>query len=83
MFSEVQIHEALASVGKHSLEDERNCGGCGYETCKQFAAALLAGKAERAMCVTYMRQLAQKKTNALMSKMPSAAVILDDQLTHH
>ena len=32
------------------------------------------------MCVTYMRQLAQKKTNALMSKMPSAAVIVDNQL---
>ena len=32
------------------------------------------------MCATYMRQLAQKKTNALMSKMPSAAVILDNQL---
>ena len=80
VFSEVQIHEALASVGKHSLADERNCGGCGYETCKQFAAALLAGKGERTMCVTYMRQLAQKKTNALMSKMPSAAVMLDDQL---
>jgi iron only hydrogenase large subunit-like protein len=80
VFSEVQIHEALASVGKHILEDERNCGGCGYESCKQFAAGLLAGKAERTMCVTYMRQLAQKKTNALMSKMPSAAVIVDDQL---
>lgn len=80
VFSEVQIHEALASVGKNSPSDERNCSGCGYETCRQFAGALLAGKAERTMCTTYMRQLAQRKTNALMSKMPSAAVILDDQL---
>jgi hypothetical protein len=80
VFSEVQIQEAMASVGKHIPADERNCSGCGYESCRQFAGALLAGKAERTMCVTYMRQLAQKKTNALMSKMPSAAVILDDQL---
>jgi iron only hydrogenase large subunit-like protein len=80
VFSEVQIHEALATVGKHSRTDEYNCGGCGYESCRQLARALLAGKAERTMCVTYMRQLAQKKTNALMSKMPSAAVILDNQL---
>jgi iron only hydrogenase large subunit-like protein len=80
VFGEAQIHEALASVGKNSPADERNCGGCGYESCRQFAGALLADKAERMMCVTYMRQLAQKKTNALMSKMPSAAVILDDQL---
>jgi iron only hydrogenase large subunit-like protein len=80
VFNEAQIHDALASVGKYSQGDERNCGGCGYESCRQFAWALLASKAERTMCVTYMRQLAQKKTNALMSKMPSAAVILDDQL---
>jgi iron only hydrogenase large subunit-like protein len=80
VFSEVQIHEALASVGKNSSADERNCSGCGYESCRQFAGALLSGKSERTMCVTYMRQLAQKKTNALMSKMPSAAIILDSQL---
>ena len=80
VFSEVQLREALASVGKNSPDDERNCAGCGYESCRQFAGALLSGKAERTMCATYMRQLAQKKTNALMSKMPSAAVIVDNQL---
>ena len=80
VFSDPLIRKALATIGKQSPGDEIDCGGCGYESCKQLAAALLAGKAERAMCAIYMRQLAQKKTNALMSKMPSAAVILDHQL---
>jgi len=43
--------------------------------------ALLDHKAERSMCVAYMRSLASKKANALMEKMPSAVVIVDQSLT--
>jgi hypothetical protein len=31
------------------------------------------------MCATYTRKLAQKKANALLQKMPSAVVIVDDE----
>lgn len=79
-YSEMQIAEALRSVGKYSAEDELNCGGCGYESCRDFANALIARNAERMMCATYTRKLAQKKANALLQKMPSAVVIVDDQL---
>ena len=79
-FSEMQITEALRSVGKYSAEDELNCGGCGYESCRDFARALIARNAERMMCATYTRKLAQKKANALLRKMPSAVVIVDEQL---
>ena len=75
--SDAQIREALRTVGKFSPEDEMNCGGCGYDSCREFGLALLGQKAERAMCVTYMRQLAFKKANALMQKMPSAVVIVN------
>ena len=78
--SEMQIAEALRSVGKYSIEDELNCGGCGYESCRDFARALIAHNAERMMCATYTRKLAQKKANALLEKMPSAVVIVDEQL---
>ena len=79
-YSEMQITEALRSVGKYSAEDELNCGGCGYESCRDFAHALIAHNAERMMCATYTRKLAQKKANALLRKMPSAVVIVDEQL---
>ena len=79
-YSETQITEALRSVGKYSVEDELNCGGCGYESCRDFAHALIARNAERMMCATYTRKLAQKKANALLKKMPSAVVIVDEQL---
>ncbi len=77
---ESQIREALRNVGKSSPDDELNCGGCGYDTCREFGIALIGQKAERAMCVTYMRQLAHKKANALIQKMPSAVVIVNDAM---
>jgi PAS domain-containing protein len=78
--SEAQIREALRGVGKQSADDELNCGGCGYDTCREFGEALISRKAERSMCVTYMRQLAHKKANALIQKMPSAVVIVNEAM---
>ena len=78
--SVIQVAEALSSVGKRCLEDELNCGGCGYETCRTFAQALLTKKAEPEMCLSHLRQLAQKKANALLRCMPSGVVIVDETL---
>ena len=78
--TDMQLLDALRSVGKTSPEDELNCGGCGYDSCRQFAHALIDRNAERMMCATYMRKLAQKKANALIRKMPSAVVIVDEKL---
>jgi len=79
-YSDLQLHDALRTVGKHSPEDELNCGGCGYDSCRDFAHALIDHNAERMMCATYTRKLAQKKANALLQKMPSAVVIVDGDL---
>jgi iron only hydrogenase large subunit-like protein len=79
-YPDSQIREALRNVGKFSPDDELNCGGCGYDSCREFAIALINQKAERAMCVTYMRKLAHKKANALIQKMPSAVVIVNDAM---
>jgi iron only hydrogenase large subunit-like protein len=79
-YSELQLQEALRTVGKYSVEDELNCGGCGYDSCRDFAHALIARNAERMMCATYTRKLAQKKANALLQKMPSAVVIVDEDM---
>lgn len=79
-YSEMQLQEALRTVGKYSADDELNCGGCGYDSCRDFAHALISRNAERMMCATYTRKLAQKKANALLQKMPSAVVIVDENL---
>ncbi len=79
-WSDKEIRDALASVGKTTPEDELNCGGCGYDTCRTFAKALLAGDAEISMCACHMRRIAQKKANALFRCMPSGAVLVGGDL---
>ena len=74
--TEEEIKQALSAVGKNSPEDELNCSGCGYDSCRDFAVALVEGRAEENMCVSYMRLGAQDvyKRQALQSqvKKPSA-----------
>jgi len=79
-FTEDEIREVLSSIGKMTPADELNCGGCGYNTCRNFAQAILEGKAERQMCVSYMRKMAQNKASVLLRKMPYGVVIVDENL---
>jgi len=77
---EIALADALGRTGKRTREDELNCSGCGYETCRDFARALLAGRSEPSQCVTWMRRLAQRKANALLMAMPAGAVLVDREL---
>lgn len=78
--TEEEIRTSLRSVGKYSGADEINCGGCGYDSCREFAQAMLDGVAEKTMCVSYMRNLAQKKANGLIAAIPSGVVIADKNM---
>ena len=75
---ETMISAALARVGKYSKTDELNCGACGYSSCRDFARALLEGKAEEAMCHNFLRQSFQRTSNALIKYIPAAVVIVDE-----
>lgn len=79
--NEADLKKTLASIGKYSVEDEINCGGCGYNTCRNFAKALLCGHAEPEMCVSHMKHRAQSKANALLRCIPSPIVIADSKLS--
>ena len=79
-FPESEITRALAELGKITKADELNCGGCGYNTCRDMAAAYLDGMAEAEMCVTKMRKEAQSKVDVLLRTIPNAIVIVDSDL---
>ncbi len=77
---EEEIIKALTRVGKFTKSDELNCGACGYNTCRDFAIAMLEGKAEEAMCHNYLRKNFERTSNALIKYIPAAVVIVDDNL---
>ncbi|MDZ7793052.1 MAG: [Fe-Fe] hydrogenase large subunit C-terminal domain-containing protein [Spirochaetia bacterium] len=78
-YSDQEILEALRRLDKSHPEDLKNCGGCGYNTCRDFAAAWLAGMAEKEMCVTEMRKMAQRKANALIRKIPLGIALINNE----
>lgn len=81
--SEDEILRALKELGKKSKADELNCGGCGYNSCREMAIAYLNGMAEPEMCVTNMRKAAQSKMDVLLRTIPMGVVIVDDSLKIH
>ncbi len=79
-FSVEELKGALKRIGKNSIEDELNCGGCGYSSCREMGYALLRNEAEPSQCASYMRQIAHRKADALLRCMPSAMVMVDKEL---
>ncbi len=77
---EEKIQTALRSVGKYTKSDELNCASCGYDTCRDFVQAMIENRAEKTMCVSYMKKLAQKKANGLVQAIPSGVVIVNKKL---
>jgi len=79
-YSIEQVTKALKKISKHSEEDELNCSGCGYASCREFVNALISGDAEPSQCVSYMRKIAVRKAAAMLRCMPSAVVIVDSNM---
>jgi two-component system NtrC family sensor kinase len=48
-----ELEEILKKMGKYLPEDELNCGACGYDTCREQAAAISRGLAENEMCLPF------------------------------
>lgn len=79
-YAEEEIKQAMAAVGKTGPEDELNCSGCGYDSCRDFAIAMLEGRAEENMCVSYMRTIAHDKANVLLQKIPAGVLLVNSDL---
>lgn len=74
---EEEINKVLRKMGKHSKEDEMNCGVCGYDTCREKAAAVLEGMAETTMCLQYMRKKAESLANVVFEHTANSVILLD------
>lgn len=77
MPSDQEISSILKKIGKVALEDELNCGACGYRSCKEKAIAVYQGKAELTMCIPYMHEKAQSMANVVLDTTPNILIIAD------
>jgi two-component system NtrC family sensor kinase len=50
---DAELTRIMAGMGRTSVEDELNCGACGYDTCRDHAAAIFKGLAEPEMCLPH------------------------------
>lgn len=60
-----EVAAILARMGKVKLEDELNCGACGYDSCVQHAIAIQRGLAETEMCLPYTIEKLRKTVGEL------------------
>lgn len=74
------IKQILAQIGKYSKEDEKNCGGCGYPTCREKAQAVYNGQAELEMCVSYMKTKAESTAHTIVNSTPNGIIVFDKNL---
>ena len=75
-----EITKIFHDMGKYEIEDELNCGVCGYDTCLEKAQAIFEGMAETNMCLHYMRNKAESLTNIIFGNSPNLLIILDEDL---
>jgi iron only hydrogenase large subunit-like protein/uncharacterized Fe-S cluster-containing protein len=78
--SENYIYEIMKSMGKYSLEDELNCGVCGYNTCREKAQAIFEGMAESTMCLHYMRTREESLRNVLFENTLNCIILLNGDM---
>ncbi len=60
-----QLEAILKELGKKCVEDELNCGACGYETCREHAVAIYKGLAENEMCLPFMIEKLRETVESL------------------
>lgn len=78
--TEEQIREILSKTGKHTAEDELNCGACGYFTCREKAVAVFQKKAELNMCIPYLHEKAESLSNLVMETSPNLILIVNPDM---
>ncbi len=78
--SEADIVKMLRMMGKDEPSDELNCGSCGYDSCRDKAAAVIEGKAESSMCLPFLQKKAESFSSHIVNNSPNAIIVLNDEL---
>ncbi len=78
--SNFEINNILKQLGKENPEDELDCGSCGYNSCKEKAAAVYFGKADLTMCLPTLYEKAESFSDTIVNNSPNAIIVLNYNL---
>ena len=78
MPSQSELEDILRKMGKITPDDELNCGTCGYNTCRDKAAAIYQGKAEINMCLPYLMERSERFTDNILDNTPNGIIVVND-----
>ena len=78
--SDYEINQILRQMGKFKPSQELNCGSCGYNTCREKAAAIYQGKAEISMCLPYLKDKAESFSDTIVKNTPNGLIVVNDLL---
>ncbi len=78
--SDEEIMTVLRQMGKFKAGDELNCGLCGYNTCRDKAAAVCQGKAEVSMCLPFLKDKAESFSDTIVKNTPNGLIALNESL---
>ncbi|MGN0592042.1 MAG: (Fe-S)-binding protein, partial [Ruminococcus sp.] len=59
-------------------EDELNCGSCGYDTCREKAAAVIEGKANISMCLPFLMEKSERFSSNILNNTPNGILVLNE-----
>lgn len=78
--SEQELLKILRQMGKYKPSQELNCGTCGYNTCREKAAAIWQGKAEISMCMPYLKDKAESFSDTIVKNTPNGLIVVNELL---
>lgn len=78
--SEDEIRAILREMDKFKPEHELNCGSCGYNTCRDKAIAIYQGKAEKSMCLPFLKDRVENFSSSIVNNTPNAIIVINDKL---
>ncbi len=78
--TEEEIRRQMIAMGKTSPMKIHDCGGCGYESCRLKAIAVLDGKADPKICLPEALEAAQSLSNVVLDNTPNGIIVVDNDL---
>lgn len=78
--TEAEIMEIFKKFGKMNPEDELNCGGCGYDTCRDKAIAIYQGKADITMCLPFLMKREERFSHNVLQNTTNGVLVVNEDL---